>query len=570
MLFVDVECYRNYFLVLFSNGQYYEVMNGRFDNAMCRSLYGVMEENTTCGFNSLKYDLPMIYHATAGYTTEQLKELSDGIILHEHRYKNPIRWDHIDISEPAPAVKVSLKLYGGRMHSKRLQDLPIEPDAIILPEQTELLRKYCANDVRTTIDLYNSISKQIKLRCDLSAQYGQDLRSKSDAQIAEAVLVSELGGDVKRPEIEAGTTYKYDAPPIPFQDPILTTLLSNIKQADFVISDKGQVMMPETLDNRKIPIGNSVYKMGIGGLHSTEKWQTVKAENGRILMDIDVASYYPSIILNSRLYPEQFGEQFLDVYKSIVDRRLEAKRNGDKVVADSLKITINGSFGKFGSPYSKLYAPKLLIQTTVTGQLCLLWLIEIFESNGIPVVSGNTDGVVINPLETELEYVRELYHQWEETTGFILEETRYTALYSRDVNNYIAVKPDGSTKRKGTFANAGLMKNTQMEIVNDAIADRLSHGVPIGDTIYCCEDIRKFLTVRTVKGGGVWRDEYLGKVVRWYWSTDGEQISYKSNGNKVATSDGAKPLMELVTTMPEDIDYQRYVDAAEKIIINFH
>ena len=47
----------------------------------------------------------------------------------------------------------------------------------------------------------------------------------------------------------------------------------------------------------------------------------------------------------------------------------DAKRTGDKVTNEAMKIMINGSFGKFGSKWSVLYSPDLLIQTTVTGQL---------------------------------------------------------------------------------------------------------------------------------------------------------------------------------------------------------
>jgi hypothetical protein len=53
---------------------------------------------------------------------------------------------HFDIQEPAPAVMISLKLYGGRLHSKKLQDLPIDPHATLTKDQTEILRKYCVND----------------------------------------------------------------------------------------------------------------------------------------------------------------------------------------------------------------------------------------------------------------------------------------------------------------------------------------------------------------------------------------------------------------------------------------
>jgi hypothetical protein len=71
-----------------------------------------------------------------------------------------------------------------------------------------------------------------------------------------------------------------------------------------------------------------------------------------------------------------------------------------------------------------------------------------------------------------------------------------------------------------------------------------------------------------VAGGGVWRGHYLGKVVRWIWAKDGEPITYKKNGNKVATSDGAYPVMDLdlVKAFNPAINYLRYEKAAWDII----
>ena len=42
-----------------------------------------------------------------------------------------------------------------------------------------------------------------------------------------------------------------------------------------------------------------------------------------------------------------------------------------------------------------------------------------------------------------------------------MEYTEYRALYSINVNNYLAVKPDGKTKGKGQFAIGGLAKTRQ-------------------------------------------------------------------------------------------------------------
>jgi hypothetical protein len=280
------------------------------------------------------------------------------------------------------------------------------------------------------------------------------------------------------------------------------------------------------------------------------------------LIDRDCASYYPNIILNQGLYPSHMGKAFLKVYRSIVERRLKAKKEKNKVVADSLKITINGSFGKLGSKYSSLYAPDLMIQVTLTGQLALLMLIEMVELIGIPVVSANTDGIVIKCPVDRYDDLNNVVKYWEKLTNFETEETRYKALYSRDVNNYLAVKEDNKCKAKGTYSTPGLQKNPTSLICVDAIKAIIVDSTPIEETILNCKDLTRFLTVRTVKGGGEQDGVYLGKAVRWYYSTEtkNKTINYIASGNKVAKSEGAKPCMDLPPTFPTDINYQWYIN----------
>jgi hypothetical protein len=323
--------------------------------------------------------------------------------------------------------------------------------------------------------------------------------------------------------------------------------------------------------------------MGIGGLHSTEKSTAHFSGPNTVLKDVDVTSYYPYIILNLGLYPYHLGPNFLVVYRGVVERRVEAKRRGDKVVADSLKIVVNGSFGKLGSMYSILYAPDLLIQVTITGQLSLLMLIERLELAGIPVVSANTDGMVIKCPKEREACMDEIIKRWETDTGFTTEEVLYKSLFSRDVNNYLAVKAqslwkegdalDDRVKTKGIFASPGLSKNPQNEICVLAIKELLIHGKPIESTIRECSDITKFLNVRTVKGGAVKLYDpnepglYLGKAIRWYYAKDmpGE-IVYAKSGNRVPKSEGAKPIMDLPEVMPTDIDYEWYERETLKIL----
>jgi len=65
--------------------------------------------------------------------------------------------------------------------------------------------------------------------------------------------------------------------------------------------------------------------MGIGGLHSCEKSQYVVADENTLLVDGDVKSYYPSIILQQKLSPKAMGKDFITIYQSIVTRRIKAK-----------------------------------------------------------------------------------------------------------------------------------------------------------------------------------------------------------------------------------------------------
>jgi hypothetical protein len=327
--------------------------------------------------------------------------------------------------------------------------------------------------------------------------------------------------------------------------------------------------MPDWLRETKIKIGTAEYQMGIGGLHSCEKSQSIVVGPDEILSDWDVASYYPSIILKLHLSPKSMGNDFLRVYQSIVSRRLKAKKEGNKLVADTLKIVVNGSFGKLGSKYSALYAPELLIQTTITGQLCLLMLIERLEAEGIKVVSANTDGIVMRCHKSRADDLERITFDWMLDTSFELERSDYKAIYSRDVNNYIAVKLDGKTKRKGAYSEPTLAKNPDFTIVSDAAVAYLSKGTSIGTTIMNCRDITKFVTVRRVDGGAVWRDEYLGKAVRFYYSTEAgkdEHIAYAKNKNKVPRSDGARPLMQLPDEMPNDIDFAPYIEMAREVL----
>ena len=241
---------------------------------------------------------------------------------------------------------------------------------------------------------------------------------------------------------------------------------------------------------------------------------------------------------------------------------LEKELNYHNVNQAGKKIQINGSFGKFGSKYSKLYSPDLLLATTITGQLTLLMLIEQLEKNGIGVVSANTDGLEYFCPRDKVGLAEAIIFDLELLTGFDMEHGEYQALHAANVNNYVAVY-EGYVKSKGLYSETTLSKGRSTPIVYEAIREYLLDGTPIKETIVDCDDINQYVSARTVKGGGVYDGEYLGKMVRWYYSKKSKgYISYKLNGNKVPKTDGCKPMMDLTDKLPIDLDYQWYIDEA--------
>lgn len=653
--FYDTECYPNYWLLKFRpQGGLpltFALREGEcFDAPTIARISRLFELFTVASFNGNYYDVPMIAGALAGYRTDQLKWVNDEIIVQKLKpwELGLPEWkpsDHIDVMEVAPGAG-SQKQYAGRIHCKTMRDLPYNPDERLTPAQTAEVDGYCENDLDVLEALFDALAPQLQQREELSKRYGMDLRSKSDAQLAEAVIKRRceqvIGQRLYKPEIDWNLRFRYEPPAfLGFQTPQLQAAFDAVKSAIFSIGASGAVEMPKQLEGLEIGIGSSVYKMGIGGLHSQEKCRVHRASETHVLRDNDVRGYYPRLILNSGKFPKALGSAFLQEFGGIVDERDVAKAleqrfkelgidthnplfaEAYKAFCDNEggKIMSNGTFGKTGSPWSILFAPEMLIQTTITGQLSILMLIEWHEHYGIPVISANTDGFVINCPRHLIPTSEALIKEWERRTGLEMEMSEYEAIYSRDINNYFAVKTDGKVKRKGEYSKAGLVekKNPDVEICSDAVADYLSKGTPILYSLAVCRDIRKFVTVRKVAGGAVkmwgegplkgirvtdmtpvllangwqkhgrkwwksdWtergaadaymscfapqRSEYMGKVIRFYYSTQAPgAIVYASNGNQVSLSYGAKPCMTLPDEFPADIDYEWYLQNCESIL----
>ena len=583
-IWFDVECYPNYFLIKFMNeaNQFLKFELSCRSKLDVRKLYLLLSRNDVefVSFNGIAYDVPIITLAMSGASTEELYAATEEIIKNDMRHWQFYKAyrliepqiNHVDLIEVAPG-RVSLKIYGGRLHCADLEDLPYPPGTILTPEQMDHVDLYCGKDLRNTRTLTEELAPQIDLRRLLGEQYGVDLRSKSDAQIAEAVLKAEVlhlaGVVVKKTTLNYGK-FHYEPPEyVRFQTPELQEVLRIVTSAEYVIKPTGHVEMPNTIEKLTIVVGDTRYKIGIGGLHSQEESVAYHTNADAVVAEWDVTSYYPNLMLNMGLNPPSFHGYFPQIYRSVLDRRVAAKARGDNISSELLKITLNGTFGKTSSKYSILYDPRQMIRTTLSGQLSLLMLIEWLTIRGLQVVSANTDGLVVLCPRNRTDEMNAIVAHWEKATGLNMEGGQFDHLYARDVNNYVAITPKGKVKRKGIFAAPGIRKSPNNEICVDAVIDYLTKGTPIAETIRGCQDIRKFITLRTVDGGAHKPGYTLGKVVRWYYSTeDTGCITYAENGNRVPCSARAKPVMVLPKELPTDIDYARYIRIAKKMLVN--
>lgn len=586
---LDIECYQNYLLIMFkklASGKviYFDMHNDSKLNT--KPILKILNDYTITTFNGIGYDKLILDAALSNFSNRNIYRVSCAIIK-ERRMSWDImkdhgitehKFNHIDVMNIAP-LKASLKIYSGRIHCCKMQDLPIEPDEIIkVDHQIVDLIEYCENDLDNTISLYDELLPSISLRILMSKKYGIDMRSMSDAQIAEAIFKHELektyGMTLNKVKLQDDITYQYKAPNnLKFKSLKLKDLLAMFQSIKFKLDYSGHIIAPDELKNLHLKIGATSYSLGVGGLHSREKKRSCFSDNDYILRDYDVAAYYPNIIINNKLAPAHLGEPFRQIYAGIVRERLAAKKRKDVPADKCLKIVINGTFGKLGSKWSKIYAPELMLMTTLTGQLTLLMLIERLELKGVNVISGNTDGIIVKMRPNQIDLVESMIADWELDTDYYMDSTDYISIHNRSVNDYFALTKNGIKAKGATYGEPALSKNPSNIICAEAVKQYVIDGTPIFETVKTCKDIRKFVTIRTVKGGAVKDGVLIGKAIRWYYgSNELDAIFYRKNDNIVPRTAGAVPIMQLPDTLPDDLDYDWYIKECNKMLtdIGYH
>ena len=582
-----------------------------------------------CGYNNLHYDNPVINYiieyehvltekpvlviTNSIFNLSREITNSDENIEKWKRWKYQVWFDSFDILTMlySNKLRVGLKEIQVTMQYKNVQEFVCDWSKPLPIEDFDSMIDYNINDIESTSALLDRCKKDIDLRLAIEDEYGVKVLSKDGVNIGMKILTHkylEKTGltwwDIK--DLRSPQAY------IPLKDVILPFIKYDSPILKSVLDEmKTQVVSPGRKGYEKnFVFGGLRYTVGVGGIHSKNDPEIIIPAEDEMLIDIDVASLYPSMLIEYGFYPKHLGPEFLEVYSQIRSERIEAKHNGDKIKDSTLKLALNGLSGNLQNEHNFCYSPFAVMQIRINGQLLLLMLAEKLVELGCRIVQANTDGLFVLLKKSVYDKVNNVCREWEQLTKLTLEEDRFEAMYQYAINDYIAVKEgytdirdrflageqivqkkktgelyksieqiqDDYIKQKGMFiTKVQLGKGLTPKIIPEAVIKYFVDGIPVEDTIKGCKDIKKFLMAE--KTGKQWNVEYMKEDIqrtnRFYASTNGGYLwkwkqvdnAEKQYQNMLAAS-GVTLLNKFDDKPIEDrkINYRYYLRECYKII----
>jgi len=497
--------------------------------------------------------------------------------------------------------RVSLKRLEFEMDLPNIEEMPIHHTKTdMTDEEIQLTVDYCRNDIYATYEFYLVTigqtdhplykgNNQIELRQDIYNEFGIPCLNYSDSKIGDEMIKKYYCqeknmsyGDLPkkgyfRKQVRAKDCIAHY---VDFQTPELKDFLKHVRKQIFTLTDD----FKESL----VFMGNT-YTFAKGGLHTENKPKIFEADEDNIIVDWDVSSYYPAIIINNGKYPQHLGKEFLRGYKQMFEKRLELKplAKKDKKIAGivgALKLAVNSVYGKSSDMLSWLYDRQLTMFTTITGELSLLMLIEAYELAGIRVISANTDGVTILVKNASFDTMTAINKWWMDVTQYELERTDYQKIIFSTVNDYLAIKTNGEIKKKGDFlTDFELHKNKSARIVPIALERYFVNDIPVADTIHNHTNIYDFCLRQKAskdfhyEGVANGKKTVYNKLIRYYVSNKGEKLlkvknpDCTTNAADVSQVEAGEWVMHVCNYLPPDhpldnINYAYYIERAERII----
>lgn len=551
----DIENYPNVFLfgaihALTETPYIFEISHRRDDRQAFYLFTEYLREHRAeeVGYNNLGYDYPVqhsILNNIMYITNADIYKKGDSIINagDENRFAHMV-WEkdwivpQLDLYKihhfDNQAKRTSLKTLEFNMRMENIEDLPFTPGTYLTDSQIDTLRQYLIHDLKATLMFYKHSKKLIDFRRELSAKYGRNFMNHNDTKIGKDYFIMELEksgiqcfepGSRKprqthRPSIALnGVIFPY----VRFEQPEFNRVLNWLRQQ--VITETKGVFTDLSAD-----INGFSFDFGTGGIHGSIESQTIRSTENYVIIDLDVASFYPNLAISNELFPAHLGKQFCTIYKNVYDMRSSYPKGTPENAM--LKLALNGVYGDSNNVYSPFYDPAYTMAITINGQLLLCMLAEeLLKIPGLSMIQANTDGLTVYVPRVFTGQVEQVRHAWEKLTRLQLEEAIYDVMFIRDVNNYIAVYEGGKkVKRKGAYCHSvdlGWHQNHSMQVVAKAAEAALVYNKDIRDFITSHEDIHDFMLVTKVPRNSklLWGDKQVQNITRYYVSTDGASLT---------------------------------------------
>ena len=559
VLVYDIESFPNLFTCSILNSENdklitYEISEDKNDLGKIVAQFQ-LKEFYFCGFNNKSYDDVLINYLIIRFDdlrykpifeiTWLIKSMSDKIIKEPVAnwvdYKHAYLFNSFDLMTMIFSAKnrVGLKELEVTMGFSNVMEYEGDFSKNVPKELKDKVIEYNQNDVLATGELLNLKKNDIELRLKLNEKYKINVLSKDNVNMGMEILKKEYLEktnktwddikDLKTPcQLVPFKNIIFDF--IQYTTPTLQKLLEKLKKVS---------IDPNNKDFREVfEIGGVVHNISLGGLHSINNAEIIIPNEDELLIDYDVDSYYPSCLIVNNLYPKHLGIEFVDIYKSIRDERVEAKRDKNSFLADAFKYAINGLSGNLQSQYSWTYDPELVVKLRINCQLMILMLIEKFDLLGAKIVQSNTDGILIKIKKSLLPEIEKAKDEWCKLTKLSMSKEEFERFYQYDVNNYIGVKKGFTEtkdpeliKKKGFFVDEiNLGKVMSPKVIAKSLINYFVYNISPEETLKEDKDIRDYLTYQRVS-----RDfivEYNGEkalhINRFYMSTNGGiLIKYK-------------------------------------------
>ena len=498
---------------------------------------------------------------------------------------------------------VSLKRLEFEMDLENIEEMPIHHSKTnMTPEEIQLTKDYCRNDVMATYEFYKITTgdtehplykgnNQIDLRLDILEEFGIPCLNYSDSKIGDEMIKKFYCQEknIQPADIIKKGTFRKEVPVkdciahyVTFQTPELQEFYDRVRKLKLGLQDDFK---------EEIHFYDNVYSFMKGGLHTENKPKVFEADEDHLIIDWDVSSYYPAIIINNGKYPAHLGKEFLRGYTHMFEKRLELKplaKNDKKIkgIVGALKLAVNSVYGKSSDMQSWIYDRQVTMFTTITGELSLMMLIEAYEMQGLHVISANTDGVTIMIHKDDVQKMHDINKWWMDLTQYELERTDYAKIIFSTVNDYLAIKTDGEIKKKGDFlTDFELHKNKSNRIVSIALEQYYVHGVPIDTTIKSHDNIFDFAIRQKASKNFHYeghnkttgQKNVYNKLIRYYVSNTGEKLlkikneDCETNAAAVSQVEAGEWMCTVCNHLTKDhdmsnINYDYYIEKANRIV----